>query len=243
MKSEHGVTQQSAAVTTLPLTTPGVRERRALTDTLTPVARAAELVALFYLVPTIYWLRLIDWPFFTLLLRGALVTFALLLVTRVFDWACLWRIRAALREFPRIIATFALGAIAMMAMVLAFLPDAYFAFPRQRPDIWIMVMIFYPLVSVYPQELIFRGFFFDRYRDLFPTRWGMILASGVTFGYVHIIFESWASVGLTVIGGILFAWTYDRTRSVLAASFEHALFGCFAFTVGLGALFYTGAVR
>ena len=31
-------------------------------------------------------------------------------------------------------------------------------------------MIFYPLVSVYPQEIIFRSFFFHRYRDLFP-RW------------------------------------------------------------------------
>lgn len=243
MKSERVVTQQSAAVTRLPISAPAHRDRRSLSESLTPIARAAELIFCFYLVPTVYWLRLIDWPFFTLLLRGALVTVALLLVTRVFDWGCLWRVRAATREVPRIIATFAIGAIAMMAMVLAFMPDAYFAFPRQRPDIWIMVMIFYPLVSVYPQELIFRGFFFDRYRELFPTRWGMILASGVTFGYVHIIFESWVSVGLTVIGGILFAWTYDRTRSVLAASFEHALFGCFAFTVGLGALFYTGAVR
>ena len=71
----------------------------------------------------------------------------------------------------------------------------------------------------------------------------MILASGVTFGYVHIIFESWASVGLTILGGILFAWTYDRTLLALAASIEHALFGCFAFSVGSGALFYTAAVR
>lgn len=228
------------ALTTLP---PGKTERRPLAETLTPVALAAELAVFFYLVPTVYWLRLIDWPFFTLLLRGALIACAALIVTRGFDWRHLWGMRAAARETPRILATFAIGAMALMALVIAFMPEAYFAFPRQRPEIWIIVMIFYPLFSVYPQEIIFRSFFFHRYRDLFPSRWGMILASGVTFGYVHIIFESWASVGLTILGGILFAWTYDRTRSLLAASIEHALFGCFAFSVGLGALFYTGAVR
>lgn len=37
--------------------------------------------------------------------------------------------------------------------------------------------------------------------------------------------------------GVLFAWTYERTRSTLAVSVEHALFGCWMFTVGLGSFF------
>jgi hypothetical protein len=48
---------------------------------------------------------------------------------------------------------------------------------------------------------------------------------------------------LTLIGGWLFARRYQRTRSLLAASVEHALYGVLAFTVGLGALFHHGAVR
>jgi hypothetical protein len=48
---------------------------------------------------------------------------------------------------------------------------------------------------------------------------------------------------LTLAGGWLFARRYQRTRSLLAASVEHALYGVLAFTVGLGTLFYHAAVR
>ena len=39
---------------------------------------------------------------------------------------------------------------------------------------------------------------------------------------------------LTLPGGALFAWTYLRTKSTLAAGMEHALYGFWAFFVGLG---------
>jgi hypothetical protein len=43
---------------------------------------------------------------------------------------------------------------------------------------------------------------------------------------------------MTLLGGTLFAFTYHRTRSLLACSVEHALYGCFVFTIGLEQLFY-----
>ena len=36
---------------------------------------------------------------------------------------------------------------------------------------------------------------------------------------------------------------YARTRSALVAALQHAAFGCFVFTIGLGWYFYHGAVR
>ena len=45
-------------------------------------------------------------------------------------------------------------------------------------------------------------------------------------------------------GGLFFADTYAKTRSLAAVYFEHALYGCYLFTIGLGFYFYHGnAVR
>ncbi|WP_423804206.1 hypothetical protein [Nitrosomonas nitrosa] len=51
------------------------------------------------------------------------------------------------------------------------------------------------------------------------------------------------SVTFTFVGGIMFAYTYHRHRSLLLASIEHALYGCFVFTIGLGWFFYHAAGR
>jgi membrane protease YdiL (CAAX protease family) len=48
---------------------------------------------------------------------------------------------------------------------------------------------------------------------------------------------------LTFVAGLLFAWRYQATGSLLVSSMEHALYGCYIFTVGLGELFYHGAGR
>ncbi|WP_309227365.1 CPBP family glutamic-type intramembrane protease [Micromonospora thermarum] len=113
--------------------------------------------------------------------------------------------------------------------------------PREAPLIWVAVVVLYPLVSVYPQELILRVFLFHRYAPLLSAGSLAVAASAAAFGFAHVIFGSVWSVLLTLLGGGLFAWRYRRTRSLLAASVEHALYGVLAFTIGLGDLFYHGA--
>jgi hypothetical protein len=56
------------------------------------------------------------------------------------------------------------------------------------------------------------------------------------------IFRNPLAVGLTMLGGILFAWCYWETGSLFTAGFEHALYGCWLFTVGLGQYFYRRAL-
>jgi len=104
------------------------------------------------------------------------------------------------------------------------------------------VMVAYPVLSVYPQGLLFRAFFFERYTDLFPGEWAMILASAAAFAFLHIIFRNWLAVALTFAGGLLFAMRYAETNSLATSSFEHALYGCWLFTVGLGQYFYHGTI-
>ena len=78
-------------------------------------------------------------------------------------------------------------------------------------------MIAYPLLSVFPQGIIYRNWFVHRYRDLFGDSGLMILVAALAFSFVHIIFINWVALVLTFVGGIMFTGTYIRHRSGLLA--------------------------
>ena len=65
-----------------------------------------------------------------------------------------------------------------------------------------------------------------------------MLASAFTFTYVHIVFRNKLALGLTLLGGTLFGIRFFQTDSLFVTSFEHALYGCFMFTVGVGRSFH-----
>jgi hypothetical protein len=49
-------------------------------------------------------------------------------------------------------------------------------------------------------------------------------------------------VGALVITAVMYASTYLKSRSVICAALEHALWGNLIFTIGLGPLFAGGTV-
>lgn len=138
---------------------------------------------------------------------------------------------------------FCLCAAALTLATYALAPALMFNFIKRDPAFWALVMVLYPILSVVPQEIIFRSFFFARYPRLFSTPRLMILASGITFGLAHLVFHNWVAPGLCAIGGIMFARTYHQHCSLLLVAIEHALYGDFLFTVGLGRYFYHGTVQ
>jgi len=152
------------------------------------------------------------------------------------DWN---RIKFGKNELRAILIRFVPIAIALGIFTYIAIPDRLFSLPLERPRVWVMVMILYPLLSVIPQEILFRSFFFRRYAPLFSGR-AIMLASALAFGWVHILLLNWVAVVFSALGGLLFADTYARTRSLAAACFEHALYGCTIFTLGLGYYFYHG---
>jgi len=100
--------------------------------------------------------------------------------------------------------------------------------------LWLFILFFYSLFSVYPQELIYRTFFFQRYQSLFKNEWLFIIVNAALFSLAHIFFRNTLVMFLTFIGGILFALTFKKTKSTLLVSIEHAIYGCWLFTVGMG---------
>lgn len=158
-----------------------------------------------------------------------------------FDRVDLWRPSALRAELPSILRWSAVIAAGMIVAVAIWDPGRLFELPRTEPRIWVTVALLYPLLSVYPQELVFRAFLMHRYAPAFGSGAGIVAASATAFGFAHIIFGTVLSVVLTVVAGWMFAWRYRRSRSLLAASVEHAAYGVLAFTIGLGDLFYHGA--
>ena len=141
------------------------------------------------------------------------------------------------RRLQLVLLRAALCCGVMALLVWWFVPDQLFDLVTRSPRAWAVIVLLYPLLSVVPQELLFRTYFFHRYRSIFRNDMAMVLASALAFGFVHVIYGNWVSVGLSAVGGVLFSITYIQTGSLLAASVEHAIFGDFLFTIGLGRYF------
>lgn len=128
--------------------------------------------------------------------------------------------------------------LALSLVIWLLNPNLFFAFPAERPFMWIVVMILYPILSALPQELIYRTYFFHRYGDFISLKHGPVIASAIAFSFVHIIYDNWWAVGLSFLAGLLFGTTYERTKSLFWVTVEHAIYGCIVFTLGLGSYFY-----
>ena len=176
-----------------------------------------------------------------LLWGGALFAYGTLKRNADFSHRSEWNmagLRAGLRP---VLLRFVVLAALLALFTTVTEPDRLFALPRRSLALWALIMLLYPILSVWPQEIIFRSFFYHRYASLFGTHRHYIAASALAFGFAHIVFANWIVVVFTCIGGAMFAGTYARRRSLALACLEHALYGCFIFTIGLGWYFYGAA--
>jgi hypothetical protein len=201
-----------------------------------------EFLLLFVALPLGYRFSPVRIPALPLLWAVAGYALWRLLRDPRFDRARLWNLAPLPGRLGVILAVFAVLALVLWLGVRRLAPDLEWSFIRQRPALWAIVMVAYPVLSVYPQGVLYRAFFFDRYAGLFPGKWPIIVASAAAFAFLHIIFRNPLAVTLTFFGGLLFSARYAETASLATSSFEHALYGCWLFTVGLGQFFYHGTI-
>lgn len=149
--------------------------------------------------------------------------------------------RSFLNELSRILAIWLTAAVCLAFIVARIHPDWFLLLPRDRPTLWVLIALLYPIFSVIPQGLIYRCFFMQRYEAVFG-RWTPI-AAALAFSGMHAVFLNWVAPLLCLAGGALFVWTYIRTRSAFLAWLEHSLHGVTAFSLGLGLYFFLGAPR
>jgi len=146
-------------------------------------------------------------------------------------------------EWKRIFVNFLIAVPCMIGLLWLIRPEAMFSLMRQHTGMWLLVVFAYPILSGFPQELVYRAFFFERYRPLFGQGYGMTLASMALFSFAHILFHNWIAILLSFGGGLLFARTYQRTDSLYVTTVEHSLYGCAAFTIGYGPFFFDSTMR
>ncbi len=195
--------------------------------------RSIELLILFVLLPVSLALP------YAFALKAGLVIIGLIyliyVLTKVegiafkiassIDWKAFWR---------RTLVLFIGIALITTAFVLYKDKTALFFVPLNNPALFVMILFIYSLLSVWPQEIIYRTFFFNRYKDLFRSETLMVFVNAILFSLAHIFFRNTLVMVLTFFGGILFGLTYLKFRSTTLVSIEHALYGNWLFTVGMG---------
>ena len=129
--------------------------------------------------------------------------------------------------------------LSLIFLILSYIsyPQTFFHMLINESKLFLLLLVLYPFLSVIPQEVLYREFFFKRYAFKFHTNTQLLLNAFV-FMWVHMVFENSVVLVLTFIAGVLFAHTYLKSRSFLLVCVEHTLYGYLLFVSGLGELFF-----
>lgn len=194
-----------------------------------------EFFCLFIILPFLFFFRKLNIP---LLAALSIATVFCLVILYLSDGEFKIKLKPVPKDLKFVLAKFAIASLTLGLIVYFFLPERFFFFPKNHLFIWLLVLILYPFLSVFPQEIIYRVFFFHRYRAIFANKFLLIFINAICFAILHIVFRNWQSVVLTFLGSFLFAYNFERNKSLFWVSFEHYIYGIMIFTIGLGQYFY-----
>lgn len=203
-----------------------------------PVWRWIEFLLLFFGIPFLIYL---DQDFIRpsiIILPVLVFIFILLRRNSDFKWSELTRWQVSRKVLYVNAILILLAALLMLGYVRVFDPGNLFNLPRANIWLYLALCLFYPVFSAFGQEIIYRTFLHKRYSGILPGVWQFVLASAVTFSFLHIVYYDPVSMILTFIGGLYFAINYSITRSVLFSSVLHGIFGIMIFGVGMGQYFW-----
>ncbi len=141
------------------------------------------------------------------------------------DWKKFW---------VRVAFTFIFVVVSTVIYMVLMEPKNIFYVPLHHPLLFSFILFSYTLLSAWPQEILYRTFFFKRYKTLFPNKKFLVFLNAILFSLAHLFFRNSLVLLITFIGGIIFALTYLKFRSTTLVTIEHAIYGNWLYTVGLG---------
>ncbi|MDT0594459.1 CPBP family intramembrane glutamic endopeptidase [Glaciecola petra] len=200
-----------------------------------------ELCSLFVLVPAV----LAYSPYAWLNIMAVILALCLLVEAIKQEWstvsfsiilAKLRSVTVSRQTWYRILGKWFVFASIACLLVYIYLPDKLFHVLINQPILWLIIVLIYTFLSVLPQEFLYRTFFFKRYAVLGLTQSWFIFLNALLFSLGHLMFHNNLVMVLTFCGGLLFAYTYTQTKSFIAICVEHALYGLWLFTVGIGGM-------
>lgn len=203
----------------------------------------AEFILLCILMPATIILGRFAPYMFPLLWGAALYCLIVFTIIAKPDWRECWGWREInWQNLKPILLRWLVATIGIIIFTWGYDPDRLFMLFNTRPEIIPRILVMYPLLSALPQEFIFCAFFFWRYQVFFHGPRSMMFASALVFAFAHVLFINPVAPPLSFIAGLIFAQTYQKTRSLALVTLEHALYGYSLFLAGLGWYFYHGAL-
>lgn len=201
----------------------------------------AEFCLLFLGFPLIAWMEWFQVSIFILYAIPCLWAGAVYFLVFWGRGLCDTHHSSASRSWHWIRLPLIVGLLASLSWVM--LPQQFLWIPKQKPQLWLIILIFYPLISVAPQEFLYRVYFFRRYGNLFSNRLIFVVSNASAFSLLHLMYDNWVAPVLTLFGGWLFAsaWLYHRNFFLLWM--EHSAYGLAIFTFGLGSYFYESPAK
>lgn len=147
------------------------------------------------------------------------------------------------QEWRAMLGRFSVAALLLVGVLWWHRPELLFRLPRQHPILWVLIVVFYPLISVYPQALIYRALYRHRYAPVFASLGLEQVVGALVFSLAHLPFANGWALVFTLVGGLIFLRTYERTGSLWLSCMEHGLYGNLLFTVGWGTYLYRGGTQ
>ena len=206
------------------------------------LTRALEFIAIFIIVPLIAYFFFQDIPVFALFAVSFLASLFLLHKTPDFEWKELIDFHTLKKHIFVIGAFFIVTVVGIGVLAWIFVPERMIVGWSGREGLLLRILALYPFLSALPQEIMYRALFFKRYGRLFRSTHTAILANACCFSLLHLFYQNYFAIGLTFLGGLVFAWAYVHRQSFTLAWILHALAGQIIFVMGLGVYFYHGAI-
>ncbi|WP_010179365.1 CPBP family intramembrane glutamic endopeptidase [Aquimarina agarilytica] len=198
----------------------------------TKSSRFFELLLLFFILPILLALPMVKW------IKLSAVGIALLYVGFLVFSTYKFRFKKPnqpSKNFKlRVLLVSLLLFVSGIILIKLYDKSLLFQVVKQKPDLWIVILFVYTFLSVFPQEVIYRKFFYERYHHLIANKKLFFLLNVSCFALCHLFLKSIPVLIITFIGGCFFAYTYEREQSITWVSLEHALYGNLVFTLGLG---------
>jgi membrane protease YdiL (CAAX protease family) len=205
--------------------------------------RIAELLFFYGVLPVMIMLDIWDIPLMAILLFMGITVYLFLIYDPAFDRKTFMNWKQGKQEFDKILIMFGISAIVMLVLIWIIDASKMFMLLRTNPWLLLMISIFYPMFSVIPQGLAYRSMFFHRYGDLFRHDAVKIIISALAFSFGHVLYKNWMVLALTFVAGLIFGYRYFKTKSLAISVLEHAMYGVWLFTCGLGYFFVSSLVE
>jgi len=148
--------------------------------------KSIELFLLFFALPVFLATSFSKYVKFTFVVMGIIYVGYLLI--RAKQWKIQEIVAVTRKNLLLRMAVFSILILILGIIIIQFYdPTLLFKVPRTNPLLWVIILFVYSFLSVIPQELVYRKFFYMRYADLFKSKKLFFCINVLCFSLCHLL--------------------------------------------------------